>query len=257
MFRGYKVEPFTIKNPAYLEAGKSLLETQRNIIEQNLKTFIYSDNSLDGSRIQGNWFPQVDVHIFISHSHKDEDLAVAFAGWLWQTFEIMAFVDSMIWGYSDALLKMIDNKYSMNDSRTFYDYNARNISTSHVHMMLSTALAMMIDKTECLLFLSTPNSVTPIEQIESQTKSPWLYYEIAITRLIRTRSPVRSLYEGSKYFSKGVQTSFEVDLSHFTTVDADDFNEWERRKGKSTGENALDKFYQLNPPKKINDSLHG
>ena len=53
----------------------------------------------------------------------------------------------------------------------------------HVHMMLSTALANMIDKTECIMFLNTPNSVST-RDTKLKTYSPWIYNEIEITRII-------------------------------------------------------------------------
>ena len=61
--------------------------------------------------MQANWFPQIKADIFISHSHKDEDLALALAGWLKVSFGLTAFIDSCVWGYANDLLKMIDYKY--------------------------------------------------------------------------------------------------------------------------------------------------
>ena len=54
-------------------------------------------------------------------------------------------------------------------------------------MMLSTALTMMIDKVECVLFLNTPKSIDTTEVID-KTKSPWIYLEMAMMKLVRKRN---------------------------------------------------------------------
>ncbi|MGL5262686.1 MAG: hypothetical protein ACRC9P_09930, partial [Bacteroides sp.] len=110
------------------------------------------------------------------------------AGWLKNTFGLTVFIDSCVWGHSNDLLKEIDTNYCYQSESKVYNYQKRNYSTSHVHMMLSVALTQMIYNTECLFFLNTPNSITP-KSIISQSESPWIYSEIATTRLIKLRKP--------------------------------------------------------------------
>lgn len=56
--------------------------------------------------------------------------------------------------------------------------------------MLSVALSRMIDRCECIIFINTPHSISSREYIEGDiTDSPWIYSEIAMTRLIEKRSP--------------------------------------------------------------------
>ncbi len=67
--------------------------------------------------------------MFLSHSHKDEKSVIAFAGYL-SSLGIKAFVDSYIWGYSNDLLKEIDNEYCVfsrneNGSIATYDYQKK------------------------------------------------------------------------------------------------------------------------------------
>ena len=71
-------------------------------------------------------------------------------------------------GYCDDLLRQIDNEHCKKEDGKTYDYNLRNYTTSHVHMMLSTALTEMIDKTECIMFYNTPNSVSLADDLETQ-----------------------------------------------------------------------------------------
>lgn len=54
-------------------------------------------------------------------------------------------------------------------------------------MMLASALTMMIDKAECVIFLNTPNAVST-EEIIDKTESPWIYYETVMTNLVRHKN---------------------------------------------------------------------
>ena len=72
--------------------------------------------------------------------------------------------------------------------------------TSHVHMMLDTALTEMIDNTECIMFYNTPNSVLladDLQKIKNEKKkvtlSPWIYHELAMTSLVRICKPSRTI----------------------------------------------------------------
>ena len=91
--------------------GSESFSNQRVKIIKRISSFANGDGSLDGTKMQENWFPQIKADIFISHSHEDEELALALAGYLKDSFELTAFIDSCVWGYANDLLKMIDNKY--------------------------------------------------------------------------------------------------------------------------------------------------
>jgi hypothetical protein len=197
MWRGFNLNVKLIKDKnfnKFHEIGLEQYEGNSQQVEFILNTFVNSDNSLNGTEIQNFWFPQIEADIFISHSHKNQEEAIAIAGWLWNNFKLKTFIDSCIWGYSNKLLLILDRKHCWMPNRGVYDYNLRNYSTSHVHMMLSTALTMMIDKCECLFFLNTPNSVKSYVETD-KTESPWIYSEIATTKIIekKEQKPIRTL----------------------------------------------------------------
>ncbi len=232
MFRGFNLSyhPTNSEILLYQKKGIELFKNDRQIVIDTINSFKLSNNNIDGSKLQANWFPIVKADAFISHSHKDKnEIALTFAGFLAEKFGIKAFIDSCIWGYADDLLKLIDNTYCKSEvNRNTYDYKKRNYSTSHIHMMLSTALTKMIDETECLFFLNTPNSITPNEEID-KTLSPWIYCEIEMSKLIRHRD--KSEYREIKTFSKlfeSTQLSVEcdVDLSHLTKIDNHSITQW-------------------------------
>lgn len=109
------------------------------------------DGVIDGTKLQENWFPtKHKFNVFLSHSHNDKQLAIALAGFLKDKLGLNAFIDSCLWGYSNDLLKEIDQRYCRHRNGVSFDYNKRNYSTSHVHMMLSIALSRMIDNCEAV-----------------------------------------------------------------------------------------------------------
>ncbi len=252
MYRGFNLT-LDFENDFFYQKGRTLNAANKLTVKRTLDSFISPDGSINGSKMQSNWFPQIDADIFISHSHRDEKMAITLAGWLNEKFGISTFIDSCIWGYSNDLLRQIDNKHCLNPSGETYSYEKRNNSTSHVHMMLSTALNMIIDKAECLFFLNTPNSITT-KEIISQTESPWIYSEISMSELIRRKKLSEYRPAITRMFSKGgvinesLKIKYDVYLGHLTKIDADNLNEWESEWNKIPKETqfALDLLYKLN-----------
>ena len=155
MFAGFKIE--LEKNAFYkfdtYETGKHLYDGYEADAREALDMFTMDNGAIDASAIEEEWFPKCDADIFLSHSHKDEHLAIEFAGWLYQQFGVKTFIDSCVWGYADDLLSAIDDEYSVlrydNDGSTIYNYRKIKNSSSHIHMLLNGALVKMMDDTEC------------------------------------------------------------------------------------------------------------
>lgn len=256
MYRGFSLNLDWTHDDDFFEKGQILYKDYNKKVRKTINDFLSVDGSLNGTKMQSNWFPQIEADVFISHSHKDEKRAIAFAGWLYTKHGIKSFIDSSIWGYADDLLKIIDNKFCLNKNETTYNYTKRNYSTSHVHIMLSTALSMMIDKTECLFFLNTPNSISTSD-IVKKTESPWIYSELAITQIVKKDIPERRQLEESRYFSKAIgideqlKIKYEVGLNHLKKINFSVINKWNMRKFLNAYE-ALDYLYDLSPIYKSN-----
>jgi hypothetical protein len=111
----------------------------------------------------------------------------------------------------------------------------------------------MIDKTECLFFLNTPNSIST-KEIISQTESPWIYSEISISELIRKKKLSEYRTDNTRMFSKGgvtnesLKINYDVYLGHLTKIDFNNLNAWESEWNKIPKETqfALDLLYKLN-----------
>ncbi len=260
MYRGFKLD-IQDEFEEYFEKGRSLYVRDKAHIKHSLSSFLSDDGMLDGSKIEDNWFKQIKADVFISHSHEDRRIAIALAGWL-SSLGIRAFVDSCIWGNSDELLRLIDNEHCYQSLTHTYSYERRNRTTSHVHMMLSTALMKMIDKTECLFFINTPRSISTSEVVD-QTESPWIYAELSMTELIRINIPSRVLDEERRTFSKGGRVEmFEhvqimkhnVNLKHLRDLSVEGLLRWANFGSYSNADVALDKLYKLYP---VSDLIKG
>ncbi|MBB1074921.1 hypothetical protein HUU62_10930 [Rhodoferax sp. 4810] len=258
MHARFNLDPESRNWTNYLTAGRTIHSENKAVVEKNLETFKNANGDLQAKKIIENWFPEIKSNVFLSHSHNDQELVIGFAGWLKETFGLKSFIDSTVWGYSDQLLKLIDDEYCFNSSSETYVYSKRNRSTSHVHMMLSTALMDMIDRCECTIFINTQSSFKPSEYFKSQgqTESPWIYSEIAMTRMLRERLPKehRDLYISKsaslslEHFreSKELRIEYPADLLHLTPLNLQNLDAWaQEESNRERGASSLDSLYNM------------
>lgn len=212
--------------------GIQSYRSKKKEISDEIQSFKNPDGTIDGSKMQRGWFPRTPASIFLSHSHVDEKLAIAFAAWAKKNFNLEVFIDSCLWGNSATLLKLLDDAYCKNLNDKTYNYNRRNLTTSHVHMMLQIALADMIDNTECVIFLNTPNSIFP-EEVLSKTYSPWIYSELTTTSIVHNKSKddYRKCYitESCQYSKGGIivpKFKYNAPVKHLIKLDIGDLNNW-------------------------------
>lgn len=255
MYRGFNVD---IDINAFRDYQViEIVNEQKELIRKKISDYLSPTGSLDGSQIEADWFPQINADIFISHSHADENIAKALAGWLYVNLGLTAFVDSTIWGYSNELLKGIDYKYCKIGEGPTLDYSKVKRSTAHIHLMLAAALSKMMDSTECIFFLNTPNSISTRDVVDKhQTNSPWIYFETSISGMIRkplnkhsnrirktkTFAVTERLFE-----SHGLDINYNLSLDHLTNITQYDLKLWEEKHSKLPREMdfPLDMLYEL------------
>ena len=246
----------------YLTKGIEIYQKHENEVQECLSRYITEDGIINGSDLKEHWFSISEKDIFISHSHKDINRVKAFAGWIYDNFGLEAFIDSCSWGYCDELLNKIDKKYCYKANTKTYDYNLRNYTTSHVHMMLSTALSEMMDKTECIIFFNTPNSINMEDELNNikkgvKTLSPWIYHELSMTTLLRERIPDRKkaiLEHSYQRADAHLQISYDVSkfLEGLVVLNDSDLDLWQQKWGSrpiKLKEDALDMLYEIVAPK--------
>ena len=236
MFLPYKIKDTEINSLVQRELLSKKYCSEYNFLKQKIKTTIDSVNIentiINGTQLQEEWFPvdfpDMKFDVFISHSHADVNKSVLpLASWFYTHLGLRCFIDSLYWQYADDLLRKFDNYYAYKADSKTYDYRIRNYTTSHVHIMLSMALMKMMDKTECILFVDSDNSIKYMKG-ESQTPSPWIYEEISFANSLQVHIPQRyytricPIYESGGRLSERVFSEvstpnirYSVDLGKF------------------------------------------
>lgn len=254
MFAGFNLElqdvDFLRNDVDYFKIGKRHLSYQEKYCRESLEKYV-TNGTIDGTEIQEDWFPSIKTHVFISHSHTDYRLATELAGWLNYTFGLKCFVDSNVWRYANDLLEMINREYSdkrMVNGRTVYNHRKCNIASQHVNIMLLMALQKMIDKTEVIFLLNTPNSIPEYSEIyKTSTHSPWIYAEIVSSGLIRQRSKEAHRNVPIPIFeTRALDMKYKVDLRNFEDIGNSELLYWESEScGRSPGLEMLDVLYEI------------
>lgn len=227
----------------YISVGKQQKTKLNKLAQKEFEEFILSDDIIDGEKLSNAWFKTIDSDIFISHSHNDIDLAFALAGWLKKEFDLEVFLDEVVWGNADELLKKIDNKYCYQKDTKTYNYVKRNFTTSHVHAMLSTAIQSVMDNSEAIFFLNTDESFPSVSNVLNEnskyTLSPWIYQEVLNAKLLRPinwavyrskNSLSHSLYEIS---SKRLNIAYKTPINDFTLIDSQILSAWKEKHYKN------------------------
>lgn len=252
MFLAFNLEKLNDYS-AFYHHGQQHLKNNHQKVSKTLKDYLLSKNgALSGLEIEKEWFPQINIDIFLSHSHKDQKSVISFAGWLNKTFNLNVFVDSGLWGNSAELLKEIDDEYCKNENKLSYSYEKRNYSTSHVHMMLAMSLAKVMDKAEITLFLNTDNTIKPVsDTINKSTSSPWIYTELVFTSLIQKKVPrrelLKSIDEDIMFENRNLEIEHNVQeyINKLVPLTEDNLKLWEKKYNEASGskEHPLDYLY--------------
>lgn len=259
MYKAFQLD-FSTFNIAELQPysayGKQLYNQQKASVLKSLSSYLDPDGLLDGSKIEEDWFPQKNFSfdMFLSHSHKDEEIMIAFAGFLKAELGLSSFIDSQIWAYSGELQPKIDKACCKHDDvRNTWDYNDRNVSTSYVHNMLMVALTKMMDSIECFFFAQTAAST--LKSQATQTMSPWIYSELSISRMLRPvpkREEKVMLFESGgqlRTFSLEAQMKFTPPMDHLVKLSWYDIVDWvgivKRNHQDGNNVHPLDVLYKL------------
>lgn len=260
MFKGFNVSINSLTLLAHSTNYKSQLTLNEADIRKSLKDFMLVNGSIDGEKLKRTWFPNIGAsHVFISHSHKDLALAEGLASWLYEKFKIHSFIDSHVWGYANELLRQLDDKYALPSGSNTYNYNIRNETTSHVHMMLSSALNEVIDNTECLFFLNTDNAIKnnalSNEADDHRTASPWIMSELATSHIVRRKQNVNrpilikksaslenNMFESASR-SDELIIQHKAPIEHLTKLSAAELFMWWMLHSNGEGYDALTLLY--------------
>ena len=175
----------------YYKLGKNHIKKYKEEIDLSLEKYTRK-HILSADKIEKEWFPQVKVDVFLSHSRKDKKVTIALAGWLHEKFGLKCFVDSLVWNHADSLLKLLNNNYSDKEDddygKVYYSHNKCCKVSEHVNMILAIALLKMIDTAETVFLVNAGHSINFIvDEGIDVTYSPWIFSEIMYVKLIRRK----------------------------------------------------------------------
>jgi len=279
MYKGYRFQAaaellsaYALRAERYKETGRAQKDAAQRVIQEKILSGRWV---IDGAGTESEWFPQLKKHVFISHSHKDEDAALFIAGLLKDRLGIDAFVDSAAWGCYRKLAACLyaAAKRGYPSITSQQDAQLEMSATEHAHCMLSKSLIQMMDRCECLIFLDTPASVglRNIDTAECSTFSPWIYTEIEASRVLRRyrypRSMLKAANEGLRSFARGeearVQVVYPLNLEHLDKLSPRMLIQWAANAQEIMGRLAddqyrpyllLDELYRISARRPV---LHG
>ena len=256
MYRAFNV---TLDSNGYLNyVNTKQYENDKSISLQKLRKIINSCNKIRAHEIKKLLLPSKRYDIFISHSHKDINLAKGLAGYLEKYCKVSCFIDSLYWSNIDELQEELNRMHLTMDrtagKKTFNHKSTMEVA-KHANMILASALTEMIDNCECVFFLNTDNSVIRgTEAIsKNETYSPWIYHEVFTTTIIQKKQ--RSKFNESYQFRDNAikqipDISYGLDLSGMTVLREEDILEWGTKINSNKDKHPLDVLYNLNPERK-------
>lgn len=203
-------------NSSYMKEYEELENKLNKNIATNIDRFTKYNGKLNAKDMMDNWFPIDDYDVFISHSHKDLQYALIVYKYL-KAMGYKPFIDSICWGYSDDLLRQIDDIYCYDKESNTYRYGDRNITTSHVHIMLMSSLEKILSACNMFVFISSENSITKDELKADITESPWIYNELLLSKILINRDEQR-IVKGGIDIQESLQIEYPAEVKHLTTL---------------------------------------
>lgn len=262
MFLDLKIENVVASALGWSDADVASYKNRNDGIVIKLEDYLLNgSNLLNAEKIQQRVFPKMEVDVFISHSHSDEDNAIRIALSL-EEIGLTPFVDSCVWGHADNLLQKIDDKFCIPSGWKNYSYRLRNKTTTNVHLILNTALQQIIDCSELFIFLGSEKSIK-IDEYMSDAKclsSPWIFSELMFAKNVKRsrRKEFVKATEGYRELVEAAANSKDVEFRYLLpqstyTMDYERFVKWLRAEipvdvlhfdRRFAGLQYLDKLYE-------------
>lgn len=230
MEKCYKINNFPTQS--YTDEELRNIPSSNTAFNNTLKKYVIEGDVLNAEKIQEDWFPEMDVDIFISHSHRNCPDLIEFANKM-EKKGLSCFIDSITWGYADDLLNQLDKAVCWNRTSNTFDYSVRNNTTALVHILLNTSLLKMIDKCKYVFFFNTNVTVPRKDLLKSFTYSPWIFSEISMCNAIledRKRAAFHfkqfSVEYSQRQLLQELKAALPLNFDNFIDVEYVNLNDW-------------------------------
>lgn len=215
------IQPYRIDVNVLNEIGDKFKKTKK---ERLLNVNVEGKDVLKADELRKAFFNTEDKYdIFISYSYKDKDSALKLAGVIESLSKKKVFCDCAEWGDYRELLKKIDKEFCKHSNGTSYDYDKRNNSTAHIHMLLASSLFQIITRVDTVIFITSNN--LSIEKdinkgyLDEETTSPWIYFEYLLADSLKPKTVMA--YDSkneSIQLSRDLRVNHKVDISSFDEI---------------------------------------
>lgn len=255
MYMGYRIRSADAKLQGLLRNINAKKITAD--IPSGLADYLRSGGEFDGNKVEDKFFPtDMRFDVFISHFHRDEQLARKLAAYLQQTFGLEVFLDFQYWGCYKSLLAEIDRNWNYDENYAEHGFKKGELlnhpkctfSASVMHMMLGVALARMIQSTECVIFVHSENEKLTDsyknELDEIELGSPWVYHELWMTKLLAPSEKTSSRYEKlTEAVSKSFAPRLNAPVKQLSYLDGEMIVQWENKwKMKRLNDESFDRL---------------
>ncbi|RAZ51607.1 toll/interleukin-1 receptor domain-containing protein [Campylobacter hyointestinalis] len=174
----FKININEINENPYYFSKKNEYDEDKKKLTNNIIEECYNPRygSFDGKKMQDRFFPQISqTSVFLSHSYKDIEKALSIKSKIESECKnIKVFIDSLYWqSVYDAEIKLAEQ------------YNTNTV-LKHLHIMITTAIAQMIQSSRYFIFFESENSIADIKHNKT-TESPWIYFELEIANMFNPK----------------------------------------------------------------------
>ena len=219
---------------------KSIELKLSRIISESYK----GNNIISADKIIRECFSQENYDVFISYSSQDVECARNLKNFIQNELGLTCFLDCDVWENAYKVMRNIDDELNLIDySIKLYDYEGSRQSSINVSMMLTSALTLMLERCQVIIFICSKNSISNLNgnnrnivKINDKTYSPWLYHEISMVNMMnRIQSDKGALIKAAS-----AKFEYSLDLSQFETIDAKWLLYWKQKKEQNPNINVLD-----------------
>lgn len=230
----------------YIDIGIEHLEHMAKAFEKDMYACI-NVQTTGQLIIKEDWFPELRIDVFLSHTWMNDGLQLAFVGWLYSTFGLRCMVDSYIWGNFGKLTDEYNGLYSNRRKKAnggeVFDYSCSNRVLNHIVSMLHIAAAKMMDKAEAVVLLNTDEDWDIYDnRVLSRTYLPWIYTEAVIVNSMRAKPLAeyrRQALDSESFMEENRTTKICEDILENELV------QWEQEYDEDKDTHPLDILYKL------------